>query len=104
MLIAHLVDMFPDYKQVSPPIQDLQAFYKQSKVRFEGDEEFKKRAYEFVVKLQGGDEDVRKAWKLICEESGKQFRQVYDRLNISKELTERGRLSLRVYDVTTQIV
>lgn len=28
MLIAHLQDKFPDYLQVSPPIGDLQAFYK----------------------------------------------------------------------------
>ena len=30
MLIAHLQDMFPNYLQVSPPIGDLQAFYKVS--------------------------------------------------------------------------
>lgn len=28
MLIAHLKDKFPNYLTVSPPIQDLQAFYK----------------------------------------------------------------------------
>ena len=28
MLIAHLQDKFPNYLQVSPPISDLQAFYK----------------------------------------------------------------------------
>ena len=28
MLIAHLKDKFPDYTKVSPPIGDLQAFYK----------------------------------------------------------------------------
>lgn len=28
MLIAHLQDRFPDYLTVSPPIGDLQAFYK----------------------------------------------------------------------------
>ena len=28
MLIAHLQDKFPNYLQVSPPIADLQAFYK----------------------------------------------------------------------------
>ncbi len=30
MLIAHLQDKFPDYQTVSPPIGDLQAFYKVS--------------------------------------------------------------------------
>lgn len=33
MLIAHLEDRFPDYLQKSPPISDLQAFYKESKTR-----------------------------------------------------------------------
>ena len=28
MLIAHLEDEFPNYKEVVPPIADLQAFYK----------------------------------------------------------------------------
>lgn len=28
MLIAHLQDKFPDYLTVSPPISDLQGFYK----------------------------------------------------------------------------
>ncbi|XP_006810442.1 arginine--tRNA ligase, cytoplasmic-like, partial [Neolamprologus brichardi] len=32
MLIAHLQDMFPDYLTVSPPIGDLQAFYKFQKI------------------------------------------------------------------------
>lgn len=30
MLIAHLQDKFPNYLAVSPPIGDLQAFYKVS--------------------------------------------------------------------------
>lgn len=30
MLIAHLQDKFPNYLSVSPPISDLQAFYKVS--------------------------------------------------------------------------
>jgi hypothetical protein len=48
MLIAHLKDEFPDFEQVSPPISDLQAFYKASKKRFDDDEEFKKRAHNEV--------------------------------------------------------
>lgn len=33
MLIAHLEDRFPNYLEKSPPISDLQAFYKESKTR-----------------------------------------------------------------------
>lgn len=44
---------------------------KASKKRFDDDAVFKKRAYERVVQLQGGNEDVRKAWNLICDASRK---------------------------------
>lgn len=69
MLIAHLQDRFPDYLTKSPPIGDLQAFYKESKTRFDEDPEFKKRAYACVVKLQAFDPDYTKAWQLICDVS-----------------------------------
>lgn len=88
MLIAHLEDRFPNFKNESPPISDLQAFYKESKVRFDEDEDFKKRAYQKVVKLQGGDADCRKAWNLICDVSRKEFQHIYDLLDVKIE--ERG--------------
>jgi arginyl-tRNA synthetase len=89
MLIAHLKEKFPDYLTVSPPIGDLQSFYKESKVRFDTDEEFKKRAYADVVRLQSYEPDVVKAWTLICTESSREFMNIYDRLNI-KNLVSRG--------------
>lgn len=88
MLIAHLQDRFPNYLNVSPPICDLQAFYKESKTRFDSDELFKKRAYACVVKLQSGDNDSLQAWKLICDVSRNEFQKVYDRLDV--KLIERG--------------
>jgi len=88
MLIAHLQDEFPNFKTESPPIGDLMAFYKQSKARFDSDEEFKSRAYACVVKLQAHEEDYIKAWKLICDVSRKEFQKVYDRLDIN--ILERG--------------
>ncbi|XP_066257384.1 arginine--tRNA ligase, cytoplasmic [Euwallacea similis] len=88
MLIAHLQDKFPDYLTKSPPISDLQAFYKESKKRFDEDEEFKKRAYASVVKLQSFDSNHVKAWKLICNVSRQDFQKIYDRLDI--KIVERG--------------
>ena len=38
-------------------------------MRFDSDEEFKKRAYAAVVKLQSYEPDYVKAWTLICDES-----------------------------------
>lgn len=88
MLIAHLEDRFPNYAEVSPPISDLQTFYKESKGRFDTDEEFKARAYARVVKLQSGDPASTKAWNLICDVSRKDFQRIYNRLDIS--IIERG--------------
>lgn len=88
MLIAHLEDRFPDYASVSPPISDLQTFYKESKGRFDTDEEFKKRAYAKVVLLQSGDKDSVKGWQLICDVSRKEFQKIYDRLDV--KIIERG--------------
>ncbi|KAK9507251.1 hypothetical protein O3M35_007155 [Rhynocoris fuscipes] len=88
MLIAHLQDKFPDYLKVSPSIADLQTFYKESKVRFDSDEEFKKRAYDCVVKLQQQEPNYIKAWNLICDASRKEFQEIYDKLDI--KIIERG--------------
>ncbi|XP_062391978.1 arginine--tRNA ligase, cytoplasmic [Sardina pilchardus] len=88
MLIAHLQDKFPNYLTSCPPIGDLQAFYKESKKRFDEDEVFKKRAYQCVVKLQSKEPEFIKAWNLICDVSRKEFQRVYDCLDVS--LVERG--------------
>ncbi|XP_034936777.1 arginine--tRNA ligase, cytoplasmic [Chelonus insularis] len=88
MLIAHLQDKFPNYSTQSSSISDLQSFYKESKKRFDEDEEFKKRAYSCVVKLQAFDPDIIKAWQLICDVSRREFDKLYKRLDI--KITERG--------------
>ncbi|XP_037076536.1 arginine--tRNA ligase, cytoplasmic-like [Pollicipes pollicipes] len=89
MLIAHLADKFPNYKTETPPITDLQGFYKESKKRFDEDEAFKKRAYDCVVRLQAYEEDIIRAWKLICAVSEREFGKIYARLNV-KGLVSRG--------------
>uniref|UniRef100_A0A667Z2E1 Arginine--tRNA ligase, cytoplasmic n=1 Tax=Myripristis murdjan TaxID=586833 RepID=A0A667Z2E1_9TELE len=88
MLIAHLQDKFPNYLDVCPPISDLQAFYKESKKRFDEEEDFKRRAYQCVVKLQSKEPDFIKAWNLICDVSRKEFQKVYSCLDI--QIIERG--------------
>ncbi|KAM4748563.1 arginine--tRNA ligase, cytoplasmic [Rhinophrynus dorsalis] len=88
MLIAHLQDKFPDYVTVSPPIGDLQSFYKESKKRFDEEEEFKKRAYQCVVQLQSKSPNIIMAWNLICDVSRKEFQKIYDCLDI--RIIDRG--------------
>ncbi|XP_017288225.1 arginine--tRNA ligase, cytoplasmic [Kryptolebias marmoratus] len=100
MLIAHLQDKFPDYLSVSPPIGDLQAFYKESKKRFDEDEAFKKRAYRCVVRLQSKEPDFIKAWNMICDVSRREFQRVYDCLDI--QIIERGESYYQ--DLMTRVV
>jgi len=88
MLIAHLRDRFPNFKNEALPIADLQAFYKEAKKRFDTEEDFKKRAYDCVVRLQSHDPEFIQAWQLICDVSRKAFARIYDRLDVT--LIERG--------------
>ncbi|CAI7769416.1 unnamed protein product, partial [Closterium sp. NIES-53] len=86
MLIEYLFDKFPDWETIGDQaIGDLQVFYKAAKKRFDEDAEFKERAQRAVVKLQGGEEEYRKAWAKICDVSRKEFDLVYQRLGIKLE-------------------
>jgi len=46
-------------------------YSKESKVRFDEDDDFKARAYKYVVGLQNGEPGVVQAWELICDVSRK---------------------------------
>ncbi|XP_043942518.1 arginine--tRNA ligase, cytoplasmic-like isoform X2 [Protopterus annectens] len=88
MLIAHLQDKFPGYLIKNPRIGDPQELYKESKKRFDNDEEFKKRAVQCALKLQNKEPDFVKAWSLICDASRQEFQKIYDALDI--RVKERG--------------
>uniref|UniRef100_A0A0E0DMI2 arginine--tRNA ligase n=2 Tax=cellular organisms TaxID=131567 RepID=A0A0E0DMI2_9ORYZ len=89
MLIQYLFEKFPNWEEIgSQAIGDLQTFYKASKNRFDGDPEFKDRAQQAVVRLQGGEERYRAAWNKICEISRNEFDMVYKLLNV--KLEEKG--------------
>lgn len=76
MLIGHLKRVFPDYATQPPPIADLQGFYREAKMVFDADDDFKNVAHAEVVRLQGGDGASRFAWRAICEVSRKEFEKV----------------------------
>uniref|UniRef100_A0A914Y0B4 Probable arginine--tRNA ligase, cytoplasmic n=1 Tax=Panagrolaimus superbus TaxID=310955 RepID=A0A914Y0B4_9BILA len=96
MHVGHL-HRFPNYLNETPPIGDLQAFYKESKKRFDEDETFKARAYDRVVKLQNHDPEIIKAWKMICDVSRADFGRIYEKLDI--KITERGESFYQEYMV-----
>lgn len=83
MLIEHMMDVYPDYVKSRPDLKDLDSFYKESKKRFDSDEEFKKRAQAKVVRLQSGDKDLLIAWRILCDVSRAFFDRIYTRLDIT---------------------
>lgn len=83
MLIQYLKEEYPDFAQSMPNITDLTGFYKSAKQRFDEDADFKKTSQLNVVKLQSGDEECLKIWKILCDVSRKEFQKVYDRLDVT---------------------
>ncbi len=90
MLITQLKDLYSNnLKEIDTiKISDLVEFYKASKKRFDNETEFQKRSREEVVKLQSGDKQSIEAWKLLCNQSRKEFDEIYKTLNI--KINERG--------------
>ncbi|ETW07548.1 arginine-tRNA ligase [Aphanomyces invadans] len=82
MLITHLTEAFPTWKDEMPDITNLTQLYKNAKQRFDEDEDFHKRSKDGVVKLQAGDADSLEAWRILCEVSRKEYQKVYDRLDV----------------------
>ena len=85
MLLTHMRDVFPDFLEKPPSIQDLNKFYKASKKRFDDEPEFNKRAHDEVVALQSGNPASRAGWEAFCRVSREMFMMVYSRLDITNE-------------------
>ena len=90
MLITHLKQVAPEALDTADAVDlgDLVAFYRQAKQRFDADEDFQNTARQEVVRLQAGDPVSLKAWGLLCDQSRREFQQLYERLDI--RLNERG--------------
>ena len=87
MLIQFLKEEYPDVGESDelPNITDLTLFYKQAKQRFDESPEFKKTSQTNVVKLQSGDAECLKIWKMLCDVSRREFQKVYKRLDVTCE-------------------
>lgn len=90
MLIAHMKETHPEVLKGSEDtdLGHLVNWYKESKQRFDADDEFKKRSRLEVVALQSGNADNLRAWEIICAISRKAFTEIYSILDV--EITERG--------------
>jgi len=96
MLTAFWEDSFQTFLKVQMPtaptatvelaeaeISDMEEFYRQAKRRFDADEEFARKAREYVVKLQGGDQAVRKLWRQVVDQSLDHAERIYAKLGVT---------------------
>jgi arginyl-tRNA synthetase len=80
MLIEHLVDL-GQVEQVEA-IPDLNAFYREARVKFDGDERFADRARQRVVALQAEEPETLTIWQRFIDESQRHFEDIYALLGV----------------------
>jgi len=87
MLIAHLQDHCPQALAPGGQVDlgDIVEFYKEAKRRFDSEEAFKARARNAVVRLQSGDPEATRGWKVLCDQSRREFEQIYRLLDVTLE-------------------
>ena len=90
MLIAYLFEKEPEVvsEKKEADLSLLMQWYREAKKLFDLDPAFKQKARSFVIKLQGGEKNVFKAWEMIRAISRRGFQEIYDVLGV--ELIERG--------------
>ena len=82
MLLAHLADKL-EHQMAETALSDLEDFYREAKVRFDEEDGFADRAREYVVRLQGGDEQCLALWEKFIDISITHSEEVYKKLNVS---------------------
>ena len=83
MLLAHLSDQLAANEIAETALSDLENFYREAKKRFDDEEGFADRAREYVVKLQGGDEQCMALWQQFIDISIAHSEEVYNRLGVT---------------------
>jgi arginyl-tRNA synthetase len=81
MLIEYMLET-AQQETVSKQIAELNALYKQAKLKFDANEEFAARARARVVALQGGDEQSMAIWRGLVAISKEHFNDIFFRLGI----------------------
>jgi arginyl-tRNA synthetase len=82
MLLAHLSDELQNASVAETALSDLEDFYRAAKVRFDDEDGFADRARDYVVKLQGGDEECLALWQQFIDISIAHSEEVYAKLNV----------------------
>ena len=88
MLIEHMLDLGETHATEELSVGDLSSFYLGARTKFEADKSFQTRARERVVKLQSGDADTSRLWRILIQQSQSYFNEVYRRLDVRFDGTE----------------
>lgn len=88
MLIAYIQMYEASHFQGTINLPTLMSWYRQAKLKFDQDLEFKKNSQLEVIKLQQGDKQARLIWERICQISRTAFQEIYQLLDV--HLIERG--------------
>jgi arginyl-tRNA synthetase len=84
MLIAYLDRLEQQGREdLSTELADLEEFYQAARKLFDSDPSFSDLARQYVVRLQRGDQHVRRAWQRFIEESLRHCEEVYARLRVT---------------------
>jgi len=83
MLIEHLVDEAGVEGAADLEVSDLGAFYKAARQKFDASDEFKERARQRVVLLQGREHpETTRLWHILVRQSMVHFNEVYSKLGV----------------------
>jgi arginyl-tRNA synthetase len=82
MLIEHLIDLGEEEAATELSVGDLDTFYRQARAAFDASPEFQERSRHRVVRLQSGDPETLRLWRLLVEQSVAYFQEVYDKLGV----------------------
>ena len=92
MLIAYMRELDREFNKsaslLQTELEDLEAFYRAAKDKFDSDPAFADRARLSVVKLQGGDPEYLEAWQSFIDESLRHCQEIYRRLDVGLTLAD----------------
>ncbi|MFL2840313.1 MAG: arginine--tRNA ligase [Pseudohongiellaceae bacterium] len=78
-----LITLMLEQENATNKLNDLEAFYRAAKQRFDDDQDFATRARANVVKLQSGNKQCLQLWKSFIDISINHCQELYQKLNIS---------------------
>ena len=77
VLLKEKIEEMEGPEWTTPPLEDLENFYKQASEHYKNDPEFADKAKTAVVGLHNGDKGCLELWKMITAESKKHHQQIY---------------------------